>query len=150
MKRVLIYSILVIGLLSCDKDSFETAPSLEYKSASGDIVPQNSDLRVNLDYTDKEGDLDSAIVYRKRLNKRGTLIASPIAFGMPAGFKAEPKGEVVVTLDYTFALTLQIPAIVKPGTGGQFEPDTLELGFRVKDKAKHFSDTVKRVFIVIR
>ena len=150
MKRVLFYSILVISLLSCDKDSFETKPTLEYKSANTDIVPQNSDLRVTLDYTDKEGDLDSAIVIRKRLNKRGPITSSPIAFGMPAGFETEPKGEVVMTLDYTFALTLQLPAIIKPGTGGQFEPDTLELAFRVKDKEKNESDTVKRVFIVIR
>ena len=125
MKRVLFYSILVIGVLSCSKDSFETKPSLEYKSSSTDVVPQNSALRVDLNYTDKEGDLDSAIVYRKRLNKRGPLTASPIAYAMPPGFKAEPKGEVVLTLDYSFALTLQLPAIVKPGTGGQFEPDTL-------------------------
>ena len=150
MKRVLLYTVLVIGVLSCSKDSFETKPTLEYKSSSSDVVPQNSAVRVELSYTDKEGDLDSAIVYRKRLNKRGPVTASPIVYPMPAGFESEPKGDVVVTLDYTFGLTFQLNAIVKPGTGGQFEPDTLELGFQVKDKAKNVSDTVKRVFIVIR
>jgi hypothetical protein len=150
MKRVLIYSALAIGVLSCSKDSFETTPTLEYKSSNTDIVPQNSDLRVELSYTDKEGDLDSATVYRKRLNKRGPLTASPIVYSMPAGFENQPQGDVVLTLDYTFALTLQMNAIIKPGSSGQFEPDTLELGFQVKDKAKNVSDTVKRIFIVIR
>ena len=138
-------------MLSCSKDSFETRPQLKYKTASSDIVPMNSDLRVELSYTDKEGDLDSVYVVRDRLNFKSPGVVDPILnFGIPPDFQNDTKGDVVLTLSYQTHLTVNMNPISIPGTGGQKEPDTVNMRFVLLDKAKNSSDTVNKVFVIIR
>jgi hypothetical protein len=150
MKKVLLYSLLVAGIIACSKDKFETRPTLEFKSANTNVVPQNSGLRVTLSYTDKEGDIDSVYVFRQRLNKKSPIGASTLEFPVPSDFKNETKGDLVLTMDYVNNLTLQLSPINIPGSGNLKEPDTLALKFLLKDKADHVSDTVIRNFIIIR
>jgi hypothetical protein len=153
MKRVLLYSLLIVGVLSCSKDSFETKPSLEYKSSSTDIVPQNSGLRVELTYTDKEGDLDSVFVIRQRLNKKNPVVMPAFTapdFVIPKEFPSATKGDLVFTFEYQRHLTVSLNPIQIPGSGGKYEPDTMRLRFVVKDKAKNTSDTADKTFIIIR
>lgn len=150
MKKGFLFSLLAFVLFACSKDKFETKPSLKYKSSSTDIVPMGSGLQVNLEFTDKEGDLDSVFIIRERLNKRGPLINNSLQLAFPSSFNNETKGELILNLDYTGRLTYQINEIDIPGSGGANEPDTLLLKFVIKDKAKNYSDTAQKDFIVIR
>jgi hypothetical protein len=77
-------AIVVFVLVACGKDKFQTIPQLKLKSRSTDIVPINGTLRLNVEFTDKEGDVrDSLLIVRQRLNVRGAtqLPASP--YGIP-------------------------------------------------------------------
>ena|SRR5688572_5706619 len=151
MKRVFLFGLLAVVVLSCDKDSFETRPQLEFKKASTDIVPLNSALEVELSYTDKEGDLDSVFVVRHRLNKKNPGVVLPVLnFGIPPDFKNDTKGDIVLTLFYQTHLIVNMTPISIPGTGGKLEPDTVNMRFVLLDKEKNSSDTVNKVFVIIR
>jgi hypothetical protein len=151
MKRVFLYGLLIITVLSCSKDKFETRPTLEFKSANTDVLPVGGDLRIELEYTDKEGDLDSVSLFRKRLNKKDFgPVPPPIEKLVPLDFNNETKGILLWTLSWANEVTQGIEEIKIPGSGGKYEPDTLQMKFIVKDKADNVSDTVTRVFIVIR
>jgi hypothetical protein len=151
MKRVFLYGLLIITVLSCSKDKFESRPTLEFKSANTDVLPVGADLRIELEFTDKEGDLDSAFIYRKRLNVRDPgLPTDPIGKLIPVDFNNETKGILLWTLNWGLDVTQGIDEIKPPGSGQKADPDTLQMKFIVKDMADHVSDTVTRVFIVIR
>ena len=145
MKRVLFYSILVISLLSCDKDSFETKPTLEYKSANTDIVPQNSDLRVTLDYTDKEGDLGNGVLTYIRVRTNSTPIPDPGTFdkidtirtAIPE-FPQKNKGEIDILFDYNFL------------DEDPNRNDSMFFRITVTDLAGNASDTIATPIVVAR
>jgi hypothetical protein len=149
MRNYLAFCLAIVVIVACSKDKFETTPSLVYKSANTEVVPVGGILRPVLEYTDKEGDLDSVFVGRVRLNKKSPDTAATLEFIVPE-FQNESKGEIMLELLYSTYLTLNFNAIPAPGTGGGNEPDTLMLHFQVKDAAGHFSDTVRKEFIVIR
>ncbi len=151
MKAVFVLVVGVLVLVACNKDKFETKPTIEIKSTSGDVVPRNSDFRVTLTVTDKEGDVDDSLyVIRERLNRRAAAPRTrTLPYKIPT-FPDKSKVEFEIILDNSTALTLSSPAITIPGQTGQFEPDTLSLKFVAVDKAKNKSDTVSRNVIVIR
>ena len=138
-------------LVACGKDKFETKPTIEIKSKSGDVIPRNSDLVVDLRVTDKEGDVDdSLVVVRERLNARaiGDRVRE-LKYKIPE-FPDNTSVDMEVVLENAMALTLALEKIPIPGTGGEFEPDTLSMKFVVIDKAKNVSDTVSTNVVVIR
>ena len=64
---------IVLLSLACSKDKFGTTPTLRVKSINGNLIPpgQNSGLVVNLEFTDKEGDVNDTLYVRKiRLNQK--------------------------------------------------------------------------------
>src|SRR5215204_6776477 len=69
MKTILVVLSSILILFACSKDSFETKPQIDIKSADPKVVPQNGNMIVNLDFTDKEGDLDAVYIWKVRLNK---------------------------------------------------------------------------------
>ena len=151
MKTVLLFSALILfGLVSCNKDKFQTIPQLKFKSKNTDLVLLNHSQRVTLEYTDKEGDVDySLIVVRKILNRRGPLTLPASPYTIPA-FTNTDKGEFEITLSYQFGLIFGIPALRIPGSNpAQNEPDTLILKFVARDKAGNKSDTltVSNIFV---
>ena len=151
MKAFLVVVMVVMILIACDKDKFQTKPQIEIKSFNTDVVPRNGSLVVNLTVTDKEGDVDdSVVVIRERLNERALPPTSRILKYKIPEFPDRSKIDMEVLLDGATALTLQSSPIAIPGQQGVFEPDTLNLRFFVIDKQKNVSDTVDRGVIVIR
>ncbi len=140
MKRYVLLGVTVVFLsLSCNKDNFNTTPTLKLKSINGNVIPVKSDFIVQFEFTDKEGDIDDSLyVIRQRLNIRGAMTASPSRYTVPE-FPHQTKGEIKVQLDYTLQLTSGFTEI---GTAPNYEPDTMMYRFVLKDKANHFSDTV--------
>lgn len=147
---LLLSSLFVIAFIACSKDKFQTKPQLKFISKNTDEVPQNGTLRVTLEYTDKEGDVDdSIIVVRQRLNKKApvTLPASP--YPIPK-FPAITKGEFEITLTYQFGLIFGLSPIRIAGSNpARNEPDTLNLKFVARDKAGNKSDTLTLSNIIV-
>ena len=153
MKKLFLFFSISALVLACDKDKFETKPTLEVKSTSSDYVPKgnNNALRVTLEFTDKEGDVsDSVILLRQRLNIKNTVISNPIKYSIPS-YPSITKAEIEVILDYNNGLTFGFPAISIPGTSPtQYEPDTMALKFVVRDAKGNQSDTATAHVIVER
>ena len=151
MKRIFVFCVLALAILGCNKDKVESQPHLKFKSFNNDVVASNGFLRVTLDFTDQEGDLDSIFVTRQRLNKRGPSYFD-FYYGSTPEFGNQNRGELQIDFNVGQDLIFSLPAISIPGSNPPaFEPDTLQLRFYVKDKAGHTSDTAAaKTLVVIR
>ena len=145
MKKVFTIAVAVIVIIGCSKDKFQTKPQLSLKSVSNKVVPVNGVLNVELEYTDKEGDVDSLLVIRKeRLNKRpvSSTLRDSIKLPVPQ-FPNKDRGEISMVLSYQQHLIhAQSPLNIPNSNPIQKEPDTLNLKFVLKDKAGNISDTL--------
>ncbi|HEV8271297.1 MAG TPA: hypothetical protein VGQ04_08310 [Chitinophagaceae bacterium] len=149
--RIWLALIITFVMISCGKDKFETIPQLEYKSRNTDIVPVNGSLRLNIEFRDKEGDVnDSVLIVRQRLNKRGAVQLPANPYGIPH-FPTTDKGEFEITLDYQFQLITGLAPIRIPGSNPvKNEVDTLRLKIVARDHAGNKSDTlvVDNVYVI--
>lgn len=143
--------IIAFGMISCDKDKFETIPQLEYKSRSTDIVGVNETLRLNIEFRDKEGDVsDSVLIVRQRLNKRGAVQLPASPWRIP-DFPKTDKGEFELVLEYQGHLITGLTAIRVVGSNPpRNEIDTLRLKIVARDKGGNKSDTlvVDNVYVI--
>jgi len=144
MKTIITVAVIIaLIIISCGKDRFQTVPQLKLKSRNTDVVALNGSLRLNVEYTDKEGDVsDSLLIVRQRLNVRGQiqLVASP--YKIPE-FPSTDKGEFEITLAYQFGLVFGLSPIRITGSNPvRNEIDTLRLKIVARDKAGNKSDTL--------
>jgi|SRR5688572_4405455 hypothetical protein len=136
--------ILIVVAVACDKDKFQTKPTISIKSMTGDYIPLNASLRITLECTDKEGDVqDSIIIIKQRLNKRVVqTLRDTIRIKFPV-FPVKPKTEIVLTLDYqNHLISASNPPFIPGSNPPQKEVDTLVLRLAVKDNAGNVSDTI--------
>jgi len=144
--------VLALAIAACNKDKVESTPHLKFKSFNRDVISQNDqELRVTLEFTDQEGDLDSLFITRERTNSRSPSYLDFPFDGIP-GFGNQNRGELFISMPIQNQLLFNLLPIKIPGTNPeQYEPDTLQLRFYVKDKAGHVSDTTSpKQLIVIR
>ena len=150
-KGVLIGFSIILLIVACSKDKFETKPTLKILSINGNLIPpgNNSGLVVDFEFTDKEGDVNDTLYVKKiRINQRQVpTLRDSFKLKVP-DFPNNTKGEIQLTMDYQNYL---ISAINPPMTGNppQPEPDTLMIKFALKDKGNHISDTVTTGPIVV-
>jgi hypothetical protein len=133
---------LAVLIVACGKDRFETKPKLEVKDYNSKEIFQGMELRIRLNYFDKEGDLSEAPVIGiiKRLN----LFPIPptqdkvdtFRNNLPE-FPKNDNGEISFQLPFDF---------LKEST---VENDTILFRFAVTDKAGNTSDTIQTDPIVI-
>jgi hypothetical protein len=139
---VIIVSSVLVLLLACGKDKFETKPLLEIKDYNSRDIVQGQTLEVRINYFDKEGDLGQApfVAIRMRQNifplppaqeKADTLRST-----LPE-FPDKDNGEITFRLAYDF---------LKESVT---ENDTLIFRFAVTDRAGNKSDTVNSEPIVV-
>lgn len=139
---IFVFSLTIL-LIACGKDKYETKPKLEIKDYNTKELFQGQNLRIRLNYFDKEGDLNGAPVIGilKRLNlfplgpdqdKTDTFRTN-----LPQ-FPSKDNGEISFDLPYDF---------LKEST---VENDTLIFRFAVEDLAGNKSDTVTSDQVVIR
>lgn len=150
--RVIIAAVLVFTLIACNKDKFQTKPTISIKSINTEVVPQNGTFIITLECTDKEGDVeDSLILIKKRLNRRVvTTVRDTLRFKIPT-FPANSRTEIQAVLDYQNILSALNPPNIPGSNPLQRELDTLVLRMAVRDKAGNTSDTVEsRQIYVIR
>ena len=148
-KWVLTGLFLFLIISACNKDKFQTRPSLKLKSLSGNLVPINGGLVVELEFTDKEGDVNDTLYVRKiRVNqKQVPTIRDSFKLKVP-DFPKNMKGVIRLQMDYqNYMISAQSPPICC--NPPQAEPDTLILKFALKDKANNISDTVTTGKIVV-
>ena len=141
--RIWLTAIIVFGMIACDKDKFQTVPQLTLRSKTPEVVPVNGTLRLNVEFTDKEGDVsDSLFIVRQRLNVRGPIQLPQSPYDVP-NFPHTDKGEFEISLEYQVGLIFGLPPLRIPGSNPvRNEIDTLRLKIVAKDKAGNKSDTL--------
>jgi len=109
MPKALIGSIaLLLILIACNKDKFQTKPSVKIKSFTSDIVGPGGALTFTLEFTDKEGDLgEGEVTYI--LNRQNTRPLGSSGVDQPdtvrntlPEFPDHRKGEITVNISYDF------------------------------------------------
>lgn len=138
---------VAILLVACGKDKYETRPRLEIKDYNTKDLVQGQDLRIRLNFYDKEGDLNggTAFAIRERLNmlplgqgedKVDTFPNPNNPTALP-DFPPEDKGELTFQLGW---------ADLKESLS---DNDTVFFRFVVTDRAGNTSDTVDSDRIVL-
>lgn len=136
--------ILFVVAIACNKDKFQTKPTLTIKSITGDYIPLNASLGITLECTDKEGDVqDSLFIVKRRLNKNvRPTVRDTLSFKFPV-FPSTQRTEIALTLEYqNHIISASNPPFIPGSNPPQRELDTLVFKIAVKDKAGNVSDTV--------
>jgi len=143
MKKLLIAGFVLIVLLACNKDKFQTKPQITIKDYSSKVIEQGGTLEVRLNYTDKEGDVGQGAFYGVRMRQNTRPLASTdnnqtdtLRYNIPEMPDID-KGVLIMKLEYAFlkeSLT---------------ENDTLVFKIAIKDRAGNASDTLTTDKLII-
>lgn len=149
MRYITLYAGILLAL-ACGKDKLETKPSIEIKSVSGDLVPVGGNLRIVLEFNDKEGDVDDSLfVKRVRLNTiapvRDERLIDSFYIIVPP-FNEKSTGEIILNLKYDFGLK---DAVENIRENNKEIADSVLFRFALQDKGGHTSDTVSTGQIVV-
>ncbi|MEP6749611.1 MAG: hypothetical protein ABJB86_17875 [Bacteroidota bacterium] len=151
MKKLLITGLVLLVLVACSKDKYQTKPQISLKSTSSSVVPASGQLNVTLSYTDKEGDIsDTLYILKTRLNQTVVpTLRDSIKYKIP-DFPNYDKGEIDIAMSYQNDLvSAATPPPIVGSNPTQPQPDTLLIKFWIHDKAGHVSDTVTTGKIVV-
>lgn len=151
MKFVLpVLTVFVVVLLACNKDKFQTKPTIKIKSINTDFVPLNGNYVITLECTDKEGDVqDSVIIIKQRLNKRVVAtLRDTLRYKFPT-FPQNTRTQVQATLDYQSILSALNPPNIPGSNPLKKENDTLILKLAVRDNAGNTSDTIVTPQVIV-
>lgn len=143
MKTKILAAVFAVGILwACKKNAYNTKPTIKIKSINTNVVEVNGSLRIQLEVSDKEGDVTNTLFMQKvRVNLRTTpTLRDTLYLPIPDAPNSQ-DGTVDLNLSYNDYLTSAI------NPNGQ--NDTLLLKFALKDKANNVSDTLTTDRIVI-
>lgn len=150
MHRIIPLLFAITVLAACGKDKLQTKPSIKLKSTDPLFVPFGGTLTMDLEFADKEGDINNVFaIYKTRKNKRVVPTIRDSFNLQISDYPQNPRGELRVTLYYQNHL---VSAINPPNLGGtppKFENDTLVFRMVLKDLAGNVSDTISSPAVVI-
>jgi hypothetical protein len=141
MRYTALFSILLfLAYLGCNKNKFNTKPSLKYKSVNTTTLHRGETLKITLSFTDAEGDLTDILSVQE--------VVAACALNPDSGFKQKYKlpefptgknqqGDILVSYGYNDVNPLCA------------KNDTAIFKFVLKDKAQHSSDTAVSEPVVI-
>ena len=146
MKNIILFIFLFLfTALSCNKDKFQTKPTIEIKSLSNDEVRPGETLEIRMEFTDKEGDLSDGILTYIRIRTNSTGIPNPTAndqvdtiFSAIPEFPVKTQGDISLNILYNFMNE-------DPGRN-----DTMFFKITVKDIKNNTSDTVTTKSVVAK
>lgn len=146
MGRIILIVLAFSFITACNKDKLETKPSIKIKSVSSTTIAQGQPLQVEMEFADKEGDInDSIFMFKTRLNKRvRPTIRDMVPISIPDARNAK-RGTIQLFLEYNNYLI----SALDPGPPPNAEPDTLSVRFALRDKAGNVSDTVSIGTIIV-
>jgi hypothetical protein len=149
MIRILAVILFVTVIVACNKNKYQTKPTLELKSMNGNVVPAGAQLLLEFDFTDKEGDVNNALFVQKIRTNKQKVPTIRDTFSLPVPeFPKNTKGLIQALLDYSQHLTSAINPPKDPVTNKN-QHDTLILRFVLRDRAGNASDTVTTDPVVI-
>jgi hypothetical protein len=143
-------SAILILALACSKDKVETRPSIKVDKLSATEIPVGGDLSIDLDFTDKEGDLHSIFVQKLRINKKVVPTIRDTFSISIAEFPKNDQGSLQINLFYQNQLISAQPPPTLPGSPTGFESDSLVFRLALRDKSNNVSDTINTETVVVQ
>ena len=141
--KLLAFLAITFVIFSCSKDNANTKPGLTVKSVSNWFIPINGTAKLELEFTDQEGDIDDSLWLKKqRINLRvvPTFLDS-LRFKIPE-FPNAKRGELEVLLEHARMVSALNPPNIPGSNPPQKEPDTISVKVAIRDKAGNISDSV--------
>lgn len=149
MRNTVLFSIIILLLISCKKNKYTTKPQLKYESVNGKVFRSGDVITFTLSFTDAEGDLisDSAL-YVKKFEPRCPASNFAQYYPLPNDFTPgkDQAGEILVTYGYNSSDPRITQQILGPRCA---KNDTCVFKFVLRDKEKNRSDTVTSEAIVL-
>ncbi|MEO8412169.1 MAG: hypothetical protein ABI472_00860 [Ginsengibacter sp.] len=147
MRYTLLFSILLLLFMSCNKDKFSSTPSLKFTSVNTTQLHNQQLIQFTLSFTDSEGDIlnnDSALYIQQVVPD--CLASNTDSYYPLPDFPTtkNQKGDIIVTFSYNSVVgytSLLTPQCQKN--------DTAVFRFALRDQAKHVSDTVSSPPIIL-
>ena len=139
---VILGSFLLL-LLACGKDKFETKPRLEIKDYNATEIFSGTELRITINFFDKEGDLNGSPFTAIRVRQNsfppspGKDKADTLDNYVLPDFPQKDNGEITIAFPHDFL------------SESERINDTLVFRFAVTDKAGNHSDTITSNQIVV-
>ncbi len=139
-------ALVVLLLVSCGKDKYETTPTITIKELSSEVIDApNGTLRVILESTDKEGDEGGGLLTYIRVRTNVNPIPNPglndkvdtVNYLVP-NFPKTGKKDIEISLAYDFL------------NEDPNKNDTMFFRFTLRDAANNQSDTVNTKVIVAK
>jgi len=147
MRNTIVIVLIALFFTGCSKDSFTTVPQLKYKSVNTKQLYPNELLKINLSFTDKEGDLQDTIFIEK-VGSRCPASNFKLKYLFPnAPGSSTTSGDLLIT----FANGINIPGYQNLSVAPKCSDynDTCTFRFILKDKAQNKSDTAVSETIII-
>lgn len=137
LKRYLLFLLVAMAFVACDKNKLETTPVIEIKNINTTEVLPGQELIITLLYKDKEGDLGGGLItyIRNRLN------AKPIP-DAASNDKADTVQRILPNFPKTTSGDIELKIDNAFMTEDPFENDTMIFKIFVSDAANNVSDTV--------
>ena len=141
--------LLMIGCVTCSKDTYNTVPTLKFVSVNASVFPQHTTVIFKLEVTDKEGDI-SDTVWFERVSLVGACQYLSYRDSFPIPDIGQPNN-VKAEFDFTFIYPpdpsnpIPVPSLQACSQ----HDDTSYFRFWMHDRALHVSDTVQSPNIVL-
>jgi hypothetical protein len=140
----IVVALLIIFLLACTKNKFQTTPTISVKDInSTEVHAPDGILKITLEVTDKEGDAGGGDLTYIRVRTNSTPIPDPVnndkadtAQATVPSYPKTDKVEMVLTIPYSFLDE-------DPGRN-----DTMYFKLTLMDSQNHQSDTITTKSIV--
>ncbi|OSZ77412.1 hypothetical protein CAP36_13555 [Chitinophagaceae bacterium IBVUCB2] len=128
--RQIVIAAVAIIIIACNKDKFTTTPQVEIKSISPENVNSGNLITVKGKYTDKEGNLDSALVVYKWYNN--AIVTRTDTFRYSFDQLGLPPKTIEADIELVFEYNTFNTDFAK--LGGVSQDTTATLGMILKDK----------------
>jgi hypothetical protein len=145
MRYTILISIFLFAILSgCNKDKFNTVPSLKFTSVNTTELRAGQLIQFTLSFTDAEGDLSDSVFVQKLVPNCEQSGFAKQLYALPSfPTSKDQQGDLVITFGYNASPYTDVKA---PRCS---QNDTAVFRFALRDKANHVSDTISSPPIII-
>lgn len=148
MKKIIVFCFSIAALIGCTKDKFKTIPQVEIESMGPDQVVKGQLMNLRATVRDKEGDIDSLFLVRKRFNGANLLSVDTLRYTIE-GFGIPTRDQFEVSVYISYGEQQQDVTAIHENLV-TVDNRFYQVGVVVKDKQKNRSDYVESGKILLR
>ncbi len=145
--KILILLTFATFFYACKKDAYTTKPQITFKSASSTALKQGDIVTFQIDFTDKEGDIQDTLWVEKVSRTCPTTAGVQfISKNKVPNFTATTQLKGILEISFVYNSNIAgISSII----GCSNKNDTSYFKFWLKDKAQNRSDTITSPDIIL-